>query len=57
MKIKITQDCIVKGAVMKKDKVLETPKDLTQADARYLVGIDRAEEVVAPAKTTAKETK
>lgn len=57
MKIKIIEPCIVKGESLRTGDYLESPSQITDADARYLIGIGRAEAVEAAEVETKTKTK
>lgn len=43
MKIRITRACIVKGEHAGEGQLFDAPKDIPLTDAKYLVGIGKAE--------------
>jgi len=52
MKIKITKPCKLRGTQLKKSAEFETPADITEADARYLISIGCATESTGTEDTT-----
>lgn len=56
MKIRITRACIVNGVHAGEGQLFEAPKDITMADAKYLVGIEKAE-LFDESKTVAEKPK
>ncbi len=55
MKIRITRACIVKGEHAGEGQLFEAPKDIPLIDAKYLVGIQKAE-VVDESKPVEKKS-
>jgi len=45
IKIRILRACIVAGEHANEGQLFEAPKDITIADAKYLIGINKAEVV------------
>lgn len=44
-KIRIVRSCIVNGEHAEEGKTFDVPKEVPEADAKYLIGIKKAEDI------------